>query len=196
VLDLWQLGPASPDAPVTTVANWSAYSPVEVDGITYGQKDVELTKLASVPARAGVAAAVVAAGMPSSVISEFRSGGWEVMPAVIGAEVTRYREFVRSSVAELSAAKHGYVASRSGWLSDRTVCYLASGRPAIVQSTGQERVVAGDAGLITFQSADEAVVRLREVRDDLERHVDAALDLARSVFAHDVVLPSLLATAG
>jgi hypothetical protein len=196
VTDLWQLGAPRAEDPFSTVANWAAYEPVVVNGVEYAQKDVEFRRLADVPRRAETAASLVAIRIPGPIAAEFAAGGWAIAPDLVGADVARYRDFIKRSAGEFSAAKHAYVATRSGWLSDRTVCYLASGRPALVQDTGQDAAVPLGRGLLTFDSPDAAVQGLRELRINYSEHSAAAVELARDVFAHDVVLPGLLATVG
>jgi hypothetical protein len=111
-------------------------------------------------------------------------------------DVTAYRRYIRSSAGELTPAKHGYVASRSGWFSDRSVCYLASGRPVVAQDTGfAEHLPVGD-GLLAFSSPDEAVDALQAVRSDLARHSASARAIARDHLSYRVVLPKILADVG
>jgi hypothetical protein len=92
----------------------------------------------------------------------------------------------------LSAAKHAYVKARSGWFSDRSVCYLASGRPVVVQDTGFGDWLPTGDGVLAFSSVEEAADRLERVNAAYDRHSRAAYELAEAVFAHDVVLPDLL----
>jgi Glycosyl transferases group 1 len=93
-------------------------------------------------------------------------------------------------------AKRGYVRTRSGWVSDRTACYLASGKPAVVQSTGFEDVLPVGEGLLTFQTLDEAVEAVAAVERDYARHARAARRLAERRFDSAVVLPRILERAG
>jgi hypothetical protein len=92
-------------------------------------------------------------------------------------------------------AKGMYVRSRSGWLSDRTACYLASGRPAVVQDTGFDHAVETGQGLVTFTTPEEAVERVREVDGDWRRHARAARELAVARFDSDRVLTGLVQRA-
>ena len=106
-----------------------------------------------------------------------------------------YRRFIRSSLGEFSVAKHTYVATNSGWFSDRTACYLASGRPAVVQDTGFSAHLPTGNGLLSFTDFDQARDALERVAGDYKRHALAARDLAASYFACEVVLPPLLESA-
>src|SRR3954449_4141257 len=114
--------------PFTTIANWSAYGGVQHDGAWYGQKDREFDRIADLPARTGPAVELALSGADDAVRARLGEAGWVVRD---GGDVTRtledYAAYIAGSQAELSAAKHAYVATRSGWFSDRTVCYLAAG---------------------------------------------------------------------
>jgi hypothetical protein len=87
------------------------------------------------------------------------------------------------------------VSSRSGWFSDRTECYLASGRPALVQDTGWTAHLPSGEGLLAFSSIDEAVEGIASINGDYYRHTQRAGEIARAHFDARVVLPPLLETA-
>jgi len=103
---------------------------------------------------------------------------------------------VQRSRGEFSCAKPAYVRTRPGWVSDRTVCYLASGRPCVVQDTGAARLLPPSAGLRFFTSLDEAAEALRAIERDYRTAARAARALAEEVFSTAVVLPGLLRAAG
>lgn len=193
VIDMWELGPPPADAPFATVANWSAYGSVDHDGVRYGQKDVEFLRLQDLPARVGHPVVLAVAGCGDEPARRMTEGGWALLDARQLIEVDAYRRFIASSLAELSAAKHGYVAARTGWFSDRSVCYLAAGRPVVVQDTGW----ALDApGVWTFSDPAEAQAAMEQVVATWPQESRAARSTAEALFAHDVVLPRLLDAAG
>jgi hypothetical protein len=194
VTDIWQLGPPPPDGPMTTIGNWSAYGPVEVDGEAYGQKDREFLRLADLPARASLPLHLGLSGADAGVHRHLGDRGWTTFDAGdrIGSDLGSYRALIASSRGEFSAAKHAYVKSRSGWFSDRTVCYLAAGRPAVVQNTGFTDWLQEDDGVLAFETVEEALEQLQRVHDDYPRHARAAREVAARVFGHDRVLPELL----
>ena len=107
-----------------------------------------------------------------------------------------YRAFIQQSRAEFGVAKHTYVASRSGWFSDRTECYLAAGRPAVVQDTGWTAHLPSGSGLLSFSTPDEAVAGIAAINGDYDRHAQCATDIAREHFDAGRVLPKLLDQAG
>ena len=118
--------------------------------------------------------------------------GWDVVPGeIISRTPRRYREFIQQSRGELSVPKHGYVKMRGGWFSDRSVCYLASGRPVVIGDTGAE--IGSGEGFQTFADLDSAVAAIEKVNSDYKKHRVAARRLAEDMFATDKVLPKFLA---
>ena len=106
-----------------------------------------------------------------------------------------YRAFIQQSRAEFGVAKHTYVASRSGWFSDRTECYLAAGRPAIVQDTGWSAHLPSGNGLLSFSTPDEAAAGIETINADYARHARRAGEIAREHFDAARVLPKLVEQA-
>jgi len=106
-----------------------------------------------------------------------------------------YRDFIYHSKAEFGVAKHTYVSTHSGWFSDRTECYLASSRPALVQDTGWTAHLPSGDGLLSFSSFDEALAGIDRINSDYDRHARRALEVAREHFDADRVLPRLLQVA-
>jgi hypothetical protein len=104
-----------------------------------------------------------------------------------------YRDFIQSSKAEFGVAKHTYVTTRSGWFSDRTECYLAAGRPALVQDTGWTAHLPVGDGLLAFTTPEEALDGLARIDGDYDHHARRAREVAGDCFAADRVLPALLA---
>jgi hypothetical protein len=117
-------------------------------------------------------------------------------PYLYAGDLESYREFIQFSRAEFSVAKSGYVKSHSGWFSDRTACYLASGKPAVVQSTGFEwRLPPGD-GLLTFGTVQEAVAAIETIESDYPAHAEASRRIAEERFDSRLVLGSMLTQVG
>src|SRR2546423_7027228 len=114
-----------------------------------------------------------------SALELLHSHGWELVdPGVVAATPDRYRQFVQGSKAELGIAKSGYVVSRSGWFSDRSACYLASGRPVVAQDTGFGDAIPTGDGLLAFSDEDDAAAAIEDVARDYDRHRKAARALA------------------
>jgi hypothetical protein len=183
------------EVPFTTVASWDSYGEVSYGGRVYGQKDRELARFAPLARRSPVPLEVALAGPPEAS-ERLAAAGWMVRDAGdVSSTVGSYRDYVRRSAGELSVAKHAYVASRCGWFSDRSACYLAAGLPVVVQDTGVgDRLPVGE-GLLTFSTVDEALDCLGRVHADYGRHQAAAAAIAADVCDAGVVLRGLVERA-
>jgi hypothetical protein len=195
-LDLWPAGSAiADDAAFTTVAHWRSYGSIDHDGLHYGQRAHSLRELIELP-RVSDARFQLALGIhpdEEGDLAALRVNGWELVdPLVVAGTPQAYREFVRGSKAELSVAKSGYVASRSGWFSDRSACYLASGRPVVAQDTGFGDFLPVGEGLLTFTTTSEAAEAVAKVESDWDDHSRAARMLAEEHLDSRKVVPKLL----
>jgi hypothetical protein len=122
---------------------------------------------------------------------------WRVLdPHTVAGTPQAFRRFVQRSRGEVSAAKPAYVKARSGWVSDRTICYLASGRPCLIEATGAEAHLPPCAGLRFFRTLDEAVEAMRALEADYVAAARAARALAEACFGTQVTVPALLRAAG
>jgi hypothetical protein len=200
LLDEWHpgVGPANPSA-FTTVGTWhNKGNDIEVDGTTYyWSKHVNFAKVLEVARRAG---------QPIELATDLRSGpdyecalrgGFTFRPVVpMSLDIDDYREYISSSRGEFTVSKDLYVRTRSGWFSDRTVCYLAAGRPVITQFTGFEKFIPCGTGLLGFDNADGAVDAIRTVNSDYSRHAKAAREIAAEYFDALKLLGEIAGKAG
>jgi hypothetical protein len=186
-MDDWR--PASgPRDRFTTVMTWQIESFADVGG----NKDQEFVKFISLPSRTPQKFELAING-PQQLL---RQHGWETVDAMqVSRTPAGYRDFIHASKAEFGVAKHTYVANRTGWFSDRTECYLASGRPALVQDTGWTAHVPAGDGVLAFSTLEEAAAGIDRINADYARHARAALDVAQAHFDARVVLPRLLEAA-
>ncbi len=184
----------------TTVASWRGpFGPVFHEGYSYGLKVHEFRKFVELPQRVPAAFEIALEIHPADHSDRdlLLRHGWQVIdPASAVAGPLDFRRYVQGSSAEFSAAQGIYVDTCSGWFSDRTARYLASGRPAIVQDTGVGDTLPVGEGLLTFRTLDEAVERVQEVMEEPERHRKAARGLAEEHLDSDVVLCRLLEHVG
>jgi hypothetical protein len=184
----------------TTVMSWKAKArPKVAAGSAYGQKDLEFLRFLDLPSRVAPTVLELAlnAGRgrlaPRELLVE---RGWRVVdPDALGLDFEGYREYVESSLAEWSVAKHGYVQGQPGWFSERSACYLAAGRPVVVEDTGFGETLPVGEGLLAFSTVDEAVAAIRAVEADYTRHARAARAIAEAYFDSDVVLAQILEEA-
>ncbi len=201
VLSEWRPGSAGRPA-FTTVLNWASYAAVNYDGQRYGQKNVEFQRFMDLPARVApvelevAVKAVKRRGKPTAPIDRMERHGWHVVaPDVVCHDLDSYREYIESSRAEWSVAKHGYVLGAPGWFSCRSACYLAAGRPVVVEDTGFEGVLPVGEGLLTFRTLDEAAHAVAAVDSQYERHAKAARAIAEEYFDSARVLADLVERA-
>lgn len=191
VLDLWPAA-AEEGFRFTSVGSWRGpWDPVEYEGRTFGLRAHEFRKFTQVPRRSGLTFEI-ALDIDDEDAADARllaDGGWHLAdPRAVAGDPWSYRQYVRGSRAEFMVAKGMYVRSGSGWFSDRTACYLAAGRPALVQDTGLQGVVPTGLGLVTFDTPAEAVERAHEVDANWHRHARAARELAEEHLDSDRVL--------
>jgi hypothetical protein len=174
---------------------WESYAPVEHGGRRYGMKAESFAPFLDLPAAAGrvFELAVGGARAPRELL---RERGWRVRdPVPLTHDPWTYERYLRASRAEWSVAKHGYVATRSGWFSERTAAYLALGRPALVQDTGFTDWLPVGKGLLAFRTPDEALAGVEAILADGAAHARAARELAAAHFASGPVLSQLLEAA-
>jgi hypothetical protein len=196
VLSLWRVTPARRDQRFTTVMSWNPYAaPCHHDGRSYYGKQSELLKVRHLPQRAGQGFELaITGGGPTADLIEH---GWMIADAAeVSASPERYRRYIESSTAEFSVAKDMYVALKTGWFSERTTSYLASGRPAVVQDTGWSRRVPSGCGLRGFIEPDEAFAAVTAVSDNYDTEARAARAVAEEHFDSRRVLAELLRAIG
>jgi hypothetical protein len=192
---LWRTTAVRADAPVTTVMNWGAWGEIELDGRLYGHKSREFARIADLPHRVA-RRFVIAVGGPAPK-AELVAQGWTLAnPLEATQSIASYRNFIDGSYADLGIAKHAYVASRSGWFSDRSLCYLASGRPVLHQDTGFPDWLEAGRGVFAFSDVDDVVAALATLERDHARHAAAARALAEDRFEARKVIAQMLADWG
>jgi hypothetical protein len=165
--------------------------PIVYDGVTYGTKEVEFQRIEDLPTRVPVRLEVAAGGEPP--IERWKQRGWSVIDSHgVSATSDCYRSYVQRSRGEFSVAKNLYTATRSGWFSCRSICYLAAGRPVVIQDTGFSDFIPCGDGLFAFNNVDEARRGILEVERDYARHSQAARRIAAEQFDARRVIGDLL----
>jgi hypothetical protein len=200
VLDRWPACGPGTGRRFTSVASWrGSYGPVDFGGRRYGLRVHELRQFAGLPTRAGgeFELALDIAAADEADARRLRDGGWQlVAPALVAGTPSGYRRYVQGSDAELMVAKGMYVQSASGWVSERSLCYLASGRPVLAQDTGFAELYPCGEGLVCFSSMDEALAGVESIRSRPREHAEAARAIAEAYFDSDRVLSRLLEAVG
>lgn len=193
VLDAWPVTQLPESAAFTTVMQWDSYPAREYDGKFYGLKAQSFEPYFDLPVRCKGTTLELALGSPEAPRDRLLAHGWKLSdPLVATEDPWTYQSFIQRSLGEFSVAKHGYVTANTGWFSERSACYLASGRPVVVQDTGFSNHLPTGRGLLGFTTPDEAADCIQSVLSDPEGHAKAARAVAESHFDSDAVLSRLL----
>jgi len=196
VLEHWPVHPGSDQFPITSVMSWRGpFGPIDYRGTTYGLRVHEFRRFFSLPPLSGELFHLALDIHPAETadLAALAANGWILRdPAEAAGDPLLYQAFIRGSKAEFLVAKNMYVETRSGWISDRSLCYLASGKPVLAQDTGLADRYPIGKGLLTFSTVEEAQAGLREISGDYPRHARAARALAHEFFDSDIVLEQLL----
>ncbi len=193
VLDAWPVTPAPPDAPFTTVMQWDSYAVREHEGVRYGMKSASFDEILSLPSHGEGVFELAVGSVGTEDRARLERAGWRIADAQeVTTDPWTYQRYIAASGAELSVAKHGYVVSRSGWFSERSACYLASGRPVVLQDTGFSSILPTGEGLLAYTDLEGAAAAVSDLRSRYEHHVRRARELADEHFAAERVLGALL----
>lgn len=185
-VELWPVAPAGPDAAYTTISHWQAEEyVVEDDGTWYTNTKragflpfLDLPKLVPTPLELALC---MEETDPEAVM--LRERGWRLRHSHrVAGTPQDYHRYIQNSYGEFSAAKPSCVKFSIAWMSDRTLCYLASGKPAVVQYTGESALLPDAAGLWRFKTLDEAARAVRAVAEDYPNQCRLARKLAEEVF--------------
>jgi len=198
VLAEWRGGAGRPGV-FSTVMNWRVKSPTVFNGGVFGQKDVEFQRFMDLPRLVAPVILEIAVNRGSrerAPLELLSAKGWRVVdPERQCVGLDPYRSYIRSSMAEWSVAKNGYVVGKPGWFSERSACYLAAGRPVVVQDTGFPAVLPVGEGIVPFTNLEEAAAGIRDVVARHRRHAEAARAIAEEYFDSGRVLTRLVEQA-
>jgi len=191
-LNAWQYTTGNKNAKFTTVMQWDSYKVREYDNQMYGMKSASFDEYFSLPKKVNDKFEI-ALGSATAPKEKLAAAGWGITDSV-GVTITpaTYQQFIQQSKGEWSIAKHGYVASNSGWFSERSTGYLASGRPVVVQDTGFSNFIETGHGLFSFSSPNEAVAAIEAINSNYAAHCKWAREISATYFQFDKVLTDLL----
>jgi len=195
ILDKWH--PRPPAQKWTTVMTWKNFSqPIEYQGQQYGTKEVEFEKIEKLPQLIN-AEFEVAVGGNNPPKQHLQTLGWSIVDSFEHSKTLDvYRTYIQQSRGEFSVAKNVYVDTHSGWFSCRSVCYLASCRPVVVQDTGFSRFISTGEGLFAFDDLEGAKSAIEEIELNYGKHQKAAYDVANEYFCSDRVIEQMLKEIG
>jgi hypothetical protein len=185
-LDFWPAAPPGPDAAFTTISHWSGDEWVEHGGEVYiNDKRAGFLPFLDLPQHAPqpLELALCLAPDEDEDRAMLREHGWRLVDAYeVAAGPWDYQRYIQHSFGEFSAVKPSCVRLQNAWVSDRTLCYLASGKPAVVQRTGASRFLPDAEGLFRFETLEEAARALEVVMSDYDRHSRNARALVAEFF--------------
>ena len=193
-LSVWPYSVGPRAGRYTSVMQWQTWrSAWEYDGLRLGNKAESFEPFVGLPERAGPVFELAIRARWDSPHDRLRNAGWGLADIdVVSRDPWSYQAFVRGSKGEFGVAKAGYVATRGGWFSDRSLAYLASGRPVLHQDTGFSDWLPCGLGVLAFRSPGDVVAGMEQIELDYERHCRAARELAEEYFSAHRVLPALV----
>lgn len=197
-LPVWQTaGESALEAPFTSVTHWT-WELLKWRGQTISvSKRTAYLNYVGLPRRVSrpfELAAYIETSDTTGDRQQLEQHGWRLVhPLDVAGSVTDYQNYLHASRAEFMCPKPIHVQMKTGWFSDRSIAYLASGRPVLAEETGfSERIPTG-SGLVTFRNMDEAAAGVADIDADYPRHSRAARELAQEIFDSRKLLPALLA---
>jgi len=160
----------------TTIMQWDSYPAREYAGTSYGIHHLE-----------------IALGSDTAPRESLESSGWKLRDSLeVTKTISSYRDYLNQSSAEFGISKEGYVSARTGWFSERSINYLACGKPVVVQDTGFDSWMNVGCGVVKFANPEEAMAAMDDVRNNYKNHCQAAQEITKEYFYFESVLNALL----
>jgi hypothetical protein len=198
VIEEWPTDEESPDC-FSTIATWENKGKnIAFAGETYlWSKHMNFLRFLDVPKRVRQCFNMAMLPPTAEVEAQVTGAGWRLVdPRPVSASMESYAAFIAGSRGEFTVAKDIYVRPNSGWFSDRSVCYLAAGRPVVTMKTGFSRFYPVGDGLFEYSDSEEAVAAIEAINGDYRRHSRAARVMAAEYFNSDSVISELMAEVG
>jgi hypothetical protein len=182
-----------------TITTWQNKTPpLEFKGELYHwTKDIEFRKYIDLPLRRPGCGFELATGVDDAVRDELKLHGWKLKEAMdVSMDHRKYRDYILQSRGEFTVAREQYYRPNTGWFSDRSVSYLAAGRPVITGETGFSRSVPSGRGLMAYRTMDDILAAVDSIESDYAGHCRAAREVASEYFCSMKVMRSLLTRSG
>jgi hypothetical protein len=182
----------------TTIANWAGYGELQYGGATFKPKYSEFMRFAELPKHTSQRLEICMKNyQPDDPrIQKLIVSGWSIQNSIEQIDtLEKYRQYLKNSRAEIGIAQNAYVEGHSGWFSDRSAHYLASGKPVLAQATGFESHLPAGEGLLSFETLEQAIQGIEEINGNYNRHCRVAKEIAETFFDYRKVLPEMLETA-
>lgn len=198
-VDAWPVALPGSDAAFNTVSHWTMGEwMTDGDEVYSNDKRTGFMPYLDIPAETSVPLelALCLATDEESERAMLEQRGWRVQDAwTVAASPVSYQRYLGQSLGEFSCVKPSCVRLENAWISDRTLCYLASGKPAVVQWTGRSRLLPDGEGLFRFTTPGEAIKALEEAVADYDHHSEAARRLAEEHYDAKRVVHGVLESA-
>lgn len=192
-LDAWKVSHAAHPAMWTTVMQWDSYKSRAYQGQNLGMKSLSFEPFTSLPGLLPGELFELALGSASAPVKELKEQGWRIISSLIPTKTPwSYQKYIGDSKAEWGVAKHGYVSTNSGWFSERSLCYMASGKPVLVQETGFSTVFETGKGVLSFSTLEQVLDGVERINSDYIFHCKRAREIVEANFDSQVVIKSLL----
>lgn len=198
-MELWPMQPEAANARYRSITTWhNDGKDVSYLGQRYHwTKDREFRKILPIATQRPAQTFELASDADERARAELAAQGWQASDALtVSSDLGSYQAFIAGSRAELTVARDQYTRPNTGWFSDRSACYLATGRPVITKQTGFDKHVPIGRGLFAYRSLEELAAAIDTIEANYAAHSRAARELAQEYFAADKVLSQLLTRAG
>jgi hypothetical protein len=198
VMDFWNPHSNGISDTFTTIGNWRQSGEVRYQGEVYHwSKHYEFLKFIDLPTRMNQPFELALSSIGEEDRCLLESNGWKVRDGLsVSRDLDTYRDYIAGSRGEFTVAKDQNVRLRSGWFSERSAAYLASGMPVVTQETGFSNVLPTGKGLFGFSTLGEIVAGVEAINSDYDMQSRAAVTLAREFFNYEVTLKALLRAVG
>jgi hypothetical protein len=199
-LEHWPYAFDSRSEAFTTISNWDSSDWIVDRDETYeNTKRVAFLEFADLPRLTSQPLELALFLRTERDLAEQRdleSRGWRIRQSrEVAATPEQYQSYIQQSRGEFSCAKRSCMKFQNGWVSDRTLCYLASGKPVVVQDTGPSAFLPNGEGMFRFSTAQQAAAAIEAINADYERHCRAARKLAETHFDARQVIGKILTCA-
>lgn len=199
VLDLWWTFLNDACRRFTTIATWhNRGKDINFRGEVYHwSKHLNFLKIVDLPRRISQELELGVEIDNQKELEVFQRNGWILTnPLAVSYDMKEYQAYIANSRGEFTVAKDMVARTRSGWFSDRSVCYLAAGKPVVTQETGFSKYAPTGSGLFSFSSTEEVIAAFDAINSDYLTHSRAAREIASEYFAAEKLLGKLLSDVG
>jgi len=199
VVEFWPVHSDESCRRFTTIATWhNRGKDLCFRGETYRwSKHLSFSRLADLPGRTAQELELAVEIDDPTEVAAFQRNGWVLTnPLAVSRDIDVYHEYICGSRGEFTVSKDVVTRTRSGWFSDRSVCYLAAGKPVVTQETGFSKYIPTGRGLFAFSTAEEVLAALDVINHDYTAHARAAREIAREYFDSRTILSHMLQDVG